>query len=147
LNGINISIFLGHCLSSSSREDAMVMVAVHSAMQIGYLWPHCIFMGDSTSPMAQWLRSRGVRMIYHTPPWIDLLWQSLRRRKGGSRVKREDIAKFWLFMDIPLFQKLHFFDYVLYTHIDVIFRKRIDLGQMVVGSIHPDCLAMDDDAG
>ena len=125
----------------------MVMVAVHSATHLGYLWPHCMFMGDSTSPMAQWLRSRGVRMIYHTPTWIDSLWQSLRLREGGSHVKREHVAKLWLFLDIPLIPQLNFFDFVLFTHIDVIFRKRIDFRQMVVNSNNPACLAMDDDAG
>jgi hypothetical protein len=100
-------------------------------------------MGESTSPMAQWLSSRGVIMIYHTPIWIDPLWQSIQQRDGGLNVKREDIAKLWLLLDIPMIPILNFFDYVLFSHTDVIFRKRIDLMGMVADSNDPDCLAMD----
>ena len=125
------------------------MVAVHSAIHLGYLWPHCIYMGDSTSFMAQWLTSRGVRMIYHTPSWIDPLWRALQQRGGeGSHISREDVAKLWLLLDIPIIPLLNFFDYVIFSHTDVIFRKRIDLMQMVLDSNDPECLAMDgEDAG
>eukprot|EP00434_Breviolum_minutum_P042447 symbB.v1.2.037781.t1/scaffold5674.1/size24704/2 len=102
----------------------MTMVAVRSAMMKTDLVPICVTTGNPYSEFIVRLVSMGVRVIYHTPAWIDEAHEHVRRwnqigaRSGFQYIRQiqfQELVAQWLRIDLPILGILD--EFVLYTDV------------------------------
>eukprot|EP00438_Fugacium_kawagutii_P008097 Skav222118 [mRNA] locus=scaffold1181:490907:492310:- [translate_table: standard] len=132
----------------SSQPDIalnMATVAIKSALQKTSLIPVGVTLADPTSEFAAQMVSMGVRLIYHTPSWVDYVESTIRKWNGSSdrfaggkkpsHLLSDVDAMVGTFMriDIPILGILD--PFVFYADIDVIFQRDVTwqglLGQHV----------------
>jgi len=112
--------------------DYMAKSAVLSAIDVGQVIPYCLYMGDKGDEMYQWLRKQGVHVVLHDPSWKVNIVQKYDEAKIFAKIAATYesitslVATFMRF-DIPIVHALYQYNYVLYTDIDVLFLKKIDL--------------------
>ena len=103
----------------------MTMVAVRSAMKTD-LVPICVTTGNPYSEFLVRLVSMGVRVIYHTPAWIDEAhehvkkWNQIGARSGFQYIRQiqfQELVAQWLRIDLPILGILD--EFVLYTDVAV----------------------------
>lgn len=58
-----------------------------SAARHQRLKPYCLFGGDVSSPIAQWLRRMNVTLVLHDPEWREQLLSLARSRMKVCREK------------------------------------------------------------
>mmetsp|Transcript_30884 Transcript_30884/g.98624 ORF Transcript_30884/g.98624 Transcript_30884/m.98624 type:complete len:872 (-) Transcript_30884:333-2948(-) len=107
-------------------------VAVLSALERTSLTPVCIFTGPPNG-LSDWLQSKGVRIIFHTPAWADRLLEVQKGRAAeldhasSSPLYASPSAMLatWVRLDLAT---LGFVDrYVLYADVDVIFLRDVSV--------------------
>jgi len=96
----------------------MTMVAVRSAGEKTGLIPVCVTAMDPNTTILVQLIAMGVRVIYHTPTWLEDVERKMRRN-GASEFELDALVSVWLHIDIPILGLMD--DFVLYTDIDVVF--------------------------
>ena len=112
--------------------DYMAKSAVISAIHVGQVIPYCIYMGDKNDEMYQWLKRQGVYVVLHDPSWkINIVQKYDEAKKFAKAAATYEsitslVATFMRF-DIPIIHALYQYNYVLYTDVDVLFLKKIDL--------------------
>jgi hypothetical protein len=112
----------------SNIYDDMLQAAVRSA-KAAQLKPYCLFYGNETAPITQWLLEQGVTILHHEPAWID---DFLEVARAGSQEHQRHSHLFsnassligtYQRIDIPLAPELQQYEYVLFTDCDVYFRR------------------------
>jgi hypothetical protein len=103
--------------SGHEDYDAMVRVAVESALRNTKLRPVCVFHGQPNHMLA-WLKQRGVHVIQHTPEWEGKMYAAHELMKKNLRwsplyAAPDRMIATFLRIDIPLLGMAD--DYVLYT--------------------------------
>jgi len=107
-------------------------VAVLSALERTSLTPVCIFTGPPNG-LSDWLQSKGVRIIFHTPAWADRLLEVQKGRAAELDHARSSplyaspgsMLATWVRLDLAT---LGFVDrYVLYADVDVIFLRDVSV--------------------
>lgn len=103
--------------SGHADYDAMVKVAVESALQNTRLRPVCMFHGQPNH-MLLWLRQRGVHVIQHTPEWEGKMYAAHDEMQKNLQwsplyAAPDRMIATFLRIDIPLLGIAD--DYVLYT--------------------------------
>lgn len=126
--------------SWSLAQEVYVRAAVASAEAQGGVVPHCVFAGDESAPVAQWLRSRGVQVLPYQPTWAERLKRAARAGGGagatagggGSKARLGGDALVGTFqrIDIPIVPGLEQYGHVLYTDTDVFFRRPFDWSEL-----------------
>jgi hypothetical protein len=112
----------------SPDYEPLLKAAVASAAKRRGLAPHCLYAGDPAAPIAVWLRDQGVRLLEHAPKWEKRLSEKLKGRAPHPTFQHDaEIMSAWQRLDIPLAPKLEQYSYVLYTDVDVLFRRDINL--------------------
>jgi hypothetical protein len=115
--------------SNSDFSDDALKVAVQSAKMNTNLVPICLMYGKR-SPLVDWMESKGVFVISHTPVWISKMTQasyyfSKNIKQGHLFASTSAMISTFLRIDIP---KLGLSDpFVLYTDTDVMFLKDMTL--------------------
>lgn len=133
------SIFIGN--GSKDSYLAMAKVAVTSAQFRTSLDPFCIFnvapdASESVKRVAadflEWLQSRGVTIIYHSPKWAHKITEAVESGKAAKNIKYSPLYKDAAMMiatfarfDIPVLGFTD--DFVLYTDVDVMFVSDVNL--------------------
>jgi hypothetical protein len=129
-------VFTYNDWSVGTEYEYMLKAAVMSAIQVGRVKPFCMFTGSKDSPVYQWLASKGITMIQHTPKWKDALIRESRTgnltpedKKHLSHLYKNTgaLVGAYLRIDIPKLPQLDQYNYVLFTDCDVYFRKRMKL--------------------
>ena len=116
----------------SPAFDYMAKSAVLSAIHVGKVIPYCIYMGDKVDAMYQWLKRQGVHVVLHDPSWKVKIVQKYDEAKEFAKTAATYesitslVATFMRF-DIPIVHALYQYNYVLYTDVDVLFLKKVDL--------------------
>ena len=117
--------------SDSERQSTYLMqAAVRSAVHVGDVVPFCLYEGDRVSAMADWMLARNVTVILLLDVWkkllIDEQWKSLMQQlyKRKSTNPFREISRF-LQLEIPLVPELAQYEFVLYSDVNVFFRKRV----------------------
>lgn len=108
----------------------MLKAAVKSAIDVGNLTPYCIYSGDITDGIYQWLQSRGVTIIIHEPPWRPLLERNYKTAKAMAHTATTYSSMSSMFgtfqrFDIPVIKELFEFNYILFSDADVFFMQKI----------------------
>jgi len=124
-------VFTVHAIDET--YDEMVKSAVRSGITKADLSPYCIVHATSySSDLVGWLRENGVQVI----PWQSS-WEHILKSKLSDTTASEKkfshlldnleltIATFLRF-DMPIIKDLMQFEHVLYTDVDVYFRKPIN---------------------
>ena len=112
--------------------DYMAKSAVLSAIHVGHVIPYCIYMGDKGDEMYRWLKRQGVHVVLHDPSWkVNIVQKYDEAKKFAKAAATYEsitslVATFMRF-DIPIVHALNQYNYVLYTDVDVLFLKKIDL--------------------
>jgi len=112
--------------------DYMAKSAVLSAIHVGQVIPHCLYMGDKGDEMYKWLKRQGVQVVLHDPSWkVNIVEKYDEAKKFAKAAATYEsitslVATFMRF-DIPIVHALYQYNYVLYTDVDVLFLKKIDL--------------------
>jgi len=112
--------------------DYMARSAVLSAIHFAQVIPYCIYMGDKGDEMYQWLKRQGVHVVLHDPSWkVNIVQKYDEAKKFAKAAATYEsitslVATFMRF-DIPIIHALYQYNYVLYTDVDVLFLKKIDL--------------------
>ena len=96
----------------------MTMLAVRSAGEETGLIPVCVTAMDPNTTILVQLIGMGVRVIYHTPTWLEYVERKMRQN-GASEFELDALVSLWLHIDIPILGLMD--DFVLYTDIDVVF--------------------------
>ncbi|KAL6753995.1 hypothetical protein V8C86DRAFT_404853 [Haematococcus lacustris] len=119
--------------SWSEEYDYLLKAAVLSAEAHGSLQPLCLFLGNTSSHIGQWLRSHNVTLLPHDPKWREPLMQLAERfRKDNTRHSHLYATPNMLLstfqrIDLAVTPGLDQYNYVLYTDADVMFKQRITL--------------------
>ncbi len=141
--------------SKNVNYDVLMKAAVRSARAKTSLSPICIahIDEDRQSSRIKWLMENGVRVLYHRPTWDKELLDGLRvstesEKKTSHLYSDKDMVLSTFFrLDIPVIPEISQFEHVLYTDIDVYFRKDISnlrgTGARLPGSIQMGYEAMD----
>ncbi|GAQ85030.1 hypothetical protein KFL_002180050 [Klebsormidium nitens] len=114
----------------SQKYDYMLKAAVRSAARFGTLAPYCLFSGNRTAEIHQWLVAQNVRIIYHNPSWATQIARLLGKenlRTSHLYANPEMAVGTWQRIDIPIVPELEQFEYVLFTDSDVYFRRALRL--------------------
>jgi hypothetical protein len=112
--------------------DYMAKSAVLSAIHVGQVIPHCLYMGDKGDEMYRWLKRQGVHIVLHDPSWkVNVVQKYDEAKKFAKAAATYEsitslVATFMRF-DIPIVHALYQYNYVLYTDVDVLFLKKVDL--------------------
>lgn len=138
------SIFIGN--GSKNSYLAMAKVAVTSAQHRTSLDPVCIFnvaldaskeVQILAADFLEWLQSREVTIIRHTPKWAHKITETVESGKAAQNIKYSPLYKDAAMMiatfarfDIPILGFTD--DYVLYTDVDVMFVSDINLASFDV---------------
>jgi hypothetical protein len=96
----------------------MMKAAVRSAARFDTLAPYCLFLGNRTADVHQWLVAHNVRIIYHNPSWATQIAQILGKeniRTSHLYANPEMAVGTWQRIDIPIVPELEQFEYVLFT--------------------------------
>eukprot|EP00798_Chlamydomonas_sp_ICE-L_P004103 gene4103-14204_t len=106
--------------SLQTERDYLIQAAVNSAMRHHTIKPFCIWTGNTSAPIFQWLADKGVTFIFHSPSWGSALW---------SKAQSKDLSLVSAFvrMDLLLIPELEQYIYVLYTEPDVYFPKKVTI--------------------
>ncbi|KAG2483042.1 hypothetical protein HYH03_018071 [Edaphochlamys debaryana] len=119
--------------SWSPGYDYMLKAAVRSAAATRSFQPYCIFNGNSTSYIHEWLVANNVTIIRHEPTWRQALIDAAGR-KASENVRHSHLFKTpdmlvstFQRVDLPVVPTLDQYTYVLYTDADVFFRRPIRL--------------------
>lgn len=102
----------------SQKYDYMMKAAVRSAARFDTLAPYCLFSGNRTAEVHQWLVAHNVRIIYHNPSWAAQIAQLLGKeniRTSHLYASPEMAVGTWQRIDIPIVPELEQFEYVLFT--------------------------------
>ena len=116
----------------SPEFDYMVKSAVLSAIHVGQVIPYCLYMGDKGDEMYRWLKNQSVHVILHDPSWKVKIVQKYEQAKKFAKAAAtyesvSSLAATFMRFDIPIAHALYQYKYVLYTDVDVLFLKKIDL--------------------
>ena len=119
--------------SYTPQWDYMVKAAVRSALRYKTLQPYCIYTGNHSSVIYNWLGSNGVILISHRPAWADELWHHTKQQLEDAKLSRvyktkESVVDDFMRIDLPALPELEQFVYVLFTEADFFFHKKINLG-------------------
>ena len=115
----------------------MVKVAVISARRHTSLVPVCITTGEPTSELSRWLVGMGVRVVQYQPQWANTMRTKVNERNaalaaaGGDNAadkshlfkEADSMIGTFLRVDVPVVGILD--EFVLYTDVDVMFRKDV----------------------
>jgi len=124
----------------------LTKIAVRSALSKADVVPYCIVHIDSASNrIVGWLHENGVQVIPWRPAWEKNLTRKLDGMKDEKRFSHlflspESVVATYLRVDLPLIQELMQFEHVLYTDVDVYFRKPVS--DSVVAQELPDTIRM-----
>ncbi|GFR48373.1 hypothetical protein Agub_g10263 [Astrephomene gubernaculifera] len=119
--------------SWSPSYDYLARAAVRSALATRSLQPYCIFSGNTSSPIATWLAGQGVALISHEPVWrerlLGMAGNKAQRNVHHSPLFKSPDALVSTFqrVDLPVVPLLDQYTHVLYTDVDVYFRRPITL--------------------
>eukprot|EP00798_Chlamydomonas_sp_ICE-L_P015288 gene15288-21372_t len=119
--------------SWSPSYDYMLKVAVRSALKYKSVKPYCIFSGNKTSTIYQWLADHNVTLINHKPSWGELLVEKAKENMKENvfhshLYKSADmLMSTFQRIDVSVVPMLNQYTYVLYTDADVCFRGPIGL--------------------
>ena len=131
--------------SDSSSYEFMMKAAVRSAIHFE-LKPYCIYLGNSSTALT-FLLHHNVTIIHHTPEWIPR-FVSMLNHSNTSHVNIQHshlyasvamLTSTFIRIDIPVLDLLSQYTYVLYTDVDVYFRRRITFADF---GMHPNSVAM-----
>ena len=116
----------------SPAFDYMAKSAVLSAIYVGHVTSDCISMGDKGDEMYQWLKRQGVHVVLHEPSWkvniVQKYDEAMKFAKAAATYESiTSLVATFMRIDIPVIQALYQYNYVLYTDVDVLFLKKIDL--------------------
>lgn len=102
----------------SEKYDYMIKAAVRSANRFDTLAPYCLYSGNRTADIHQWLVAQNVRMVYHNPLWATQIARLLEKKNLGTShlyANPEMAVGTWQRIDIPIVPELEQFEYVLFT--------------------------------
>lgn len=118
--------FFCWCQETEFRTDHdwpdMIRVAVESALQNTDLEPHFIYDGQP-SPLTEELSKNGVAVHFHKLSFEQAIIDYKPDERGYQSIARAAFLRF----DIPLFANDD--EFVLYTDVDVVFLKNLDLSE------------------
>jgi len=122
--------------NTSMRHTAVynqTVAAVRSAFtHAPDLIPVCVTTAQPQTPLLKQLASMGVRIIYHTPTWLqavkDLVeeWNQIGKMSTFqhlNKIEFKEVVGQWLRIDLPVLGILD--DFVLYTDVSVLFTKSV----------------------
>jgi hypothetical protein len=122
--------------------DEMAKVAVRSAFRRTSLIPVCVFYGTPDAPLAQWLASEGVRMIFHTAPvWRQRLVDGVKSAQAANLGATASVLFQSVEMEMATFLRidvsiLGFVDeFILYADVDILFLCEVSVADF--GKVPP----------
>eukprot|EP00798_Chlamydomonas_sp_ICE-L_P007680 gene7680-840_t len=111
--------------------DYMVKAAVKSALHYHSVMPFCIWLGNISSPIFNWMADLGVTFIFHEPTWGNDLWRRVQSQfapqDSYTYQSQNNLVSIFIRMDLPVIPELEQYIYVLYTDPDVFFNKRVSV--------------------
>lgn len=135
--------------SFSPHLDYLAQACVSSAISAGRVLPHCLFAGNMSSSIATWFIAHGVNLIPHQPAWSSSLWEAFQASQKPASIlssiwqvltfswkpsvlrfshlyeSQEGLVGTFQRIDVPVQQVLQQYPVLLFTDMDVLFRKPI----------------------
>ncbi|KXZ42749.1 hypothetical protein GPECTOR_120g416 [Gonium pectorale] len=123
--------------SWSPAYDYMLKGAVRSAQVTRSYVPYCIFMGNSSTFIHQWLVRNNVTIIRHEPKWRSQLLAVAGKAQNNVHHSHlyktpDTLVSTFQRVDLPVVPVLDQYTYVLYTDADVYFRRPMVLDDFVI---------------
>lgn len=116
--------------SWSPEYEEMAKVAVTSARKQKHIAAYCLFAGDETAPIAAWFKKHNVTVIHQDPDWQDEFSEALSKSPNPLFPTTDAALSTWQRIDIPNIPWLDQFTYVLYTDVDVYFRRTFSFHEL-----------------
>lgn len=135
--------------SEMTDWDYMMKAAVRSAAKFRTTRTFCIWSGNTSVPIFEWLVENGVTMIFHEPTWVDELWKKAEKVRGTDDQRnpifptRLSLQNAFMRMDLPVIPDLDRYVYILFTQPDIYFKEKVELASF--NSSLPEVFAMVDE--